>query len=203
MSDRKKIKSNIRINKVYTKNGDSGKTNLIGGSLVDKDDLRIEAYGTVDELQAIIGLCIINIEKLNIDKNIKNNSRSIYHRIQNELFNLGSSLSRVTINKNLDVPMVSKENITELEIEMDEVNKSLPELTSFVLPGGSEINVTFHIARTVCRRAERHCVTLSKESNIDANVIPYLNRLSDHLFVFSRWFSKLIGSDENLWNPKL
>ena len=203
MSDRKKIKSNIRINKVYTKNGDSGKTNLIGGSLVDKDDLRIEAYGTVDELQAIIGLCIVNIEKLNIDKNIKNNSRSIYHRIQNELFNLGSSLSRVTINKNLDVPMVSKENITELEIEMDEVNKSLPELTSFVLPGGSEINVTFHIARTVCRRAERHCVTLSKESNIDANVIPYLNRLSDHLFVFSRWFSKLIGSDENLWNPKL
>tara|TARA_Y100001970_G_C14218911_1_gene851415 strand:+ start:1992 stop:2603 length:612 start_codon:yes stop_codon:yes gene_type:complete len=203
MSDRKKIKSNIRINKVYTKNGDSGKTNLIGGSLVDKDDLRIEAYGTVDELQAIIGLCIVNIEKLNINKNIKNNSRSIYHRIQNELFNLGSSLSRVTINKNLDVPMVSKENITELEIEMDEVNKSLPELTSFVLPGGSEINVTFHIARTVCRRAERHCVTLSKESNIDANVIPYLNRLSDHLFVFSRWFSKLIGSDENLWNPKL
>lgn len=203
MSDRKKIKSNIRINKVYTKNGDSGKTNLIGGSLVDKDDLRIEAYGTVDELQAIIGLCIVNIEKLNIDKNIKNNSRSIYHRIQNELFNLGSSLSRVTINKNLDVPMVSKENITELEIEMDEVNKSLPELTSFVLPGGSEINVTFHIARTVCRRAERYCVTLSKESNIDANVIPYLNRLSDHLFVFSRWFSKLIGSDENLWNPKL
>ena len=203
MSDRKKIKSNIRINKVYTKNGDSGKTSLIGGSLVDKDDLRIEAYGTVDELQAIIGLCIVNIEKLNINKNIKNNSRSIYHRIQNELFNLGSSLSRVTINKNLDVPMVSKENITELEIEMDEVNKSLPELTSFVLPGGSEINVTFHIARTVCRRAERHCVTLSKESNIDANVIPYLNRLSDHLFVFSRWFSKLIGSDENLWNPKL
>tara|TARA_Y100001968_G_scaffold57318_1_gene48441 strand:+ start:509 stop:1120 length:612 start_codon:yes stop_codon:yes gene_type:complete len=203
MSDRKKIKSNIRINKVYTKNGDSGKTNLIGGSLVDKDDLRIEAYGTVDELQAIIGLCIVNIEKLNINKNIKNNSRSIYHRIQNELFNLGSSLSRVTINKNLDVPMVSKENITELEIEMDEVNKSLPELTSFVLPGGSEINVTFHIARTVCRRAERYCVTLSKESNIDANVIPYLNRLSDHLFVFSRWFSKLIGSDENLWNPKL
>ena len=88
-------------------------------------------------------------------------------------------------------------------IEMDEVNKTLPELSSFVLPGGSEINVWFHLARTVCRRAERRCVTLSKQNKIDTNVVPYLNRLSDHLFVFSRWYPHLIGCSENLWNPKL
>ena len=203
MSERKNIKSNIRINKVYTKNGDSGKTNLIGGALVDKDNLRIEAYGTIDELQTIIGACIVNIEKLDIDKNIKNDSKNIFFRIQNELFNLGSSLSRVKIDKNPNIPKISKDNVRQLEIEMDKINKSLSELTSFVLPGGSDVNAFFHIARTVCRRAERRCVTLSKESYIDDNIVPYLNRLSDHLFVFSRWYSDLIGCTENLWDPNL
>ena len=179
MSDSKNVKSNIRINKVYTKKGDSGKTNLIGGSLVDKDNLRIEAYGTIDELQAIIGACIINIEKLDIDKDIKNKSNKIFCRIQNELFNLGSSLSRLDIDQNLNIPKVKEEDVHQLELEMDKINKSLPELTSFVLPGGSDINVFFHIARTVCRRAERRCVTLSKQSYIDDNIVPYLNRLSD------------------------
>ena len=203
MSDSKNVKSNIRINKVYTKKGDSGKTNLIGGSLVDKDNLRIEAYGTIDELQAIIGACIINIERLDIDKHIKIDSKRIFCRIQNELFNLGSSLSRLDFDQNLNIPKIKEEDVHQLEIEMDKINKLLPELTSFILPGGSDVNVFFHIARTVCRRAERRCVALSKENYIDKNIVPYLNRLSDHLFVFSRWYSDLIGSPENLWDPKL
>ena len=203
MSDSKNVKSNIRINKVYTKKGDSGKTNLIGGSLVDKDNLRIEAYGTIDELQAIIGACIINVERLDIDKHIKIDSKRIFCRIQNELFNLGSSLSRLDFDQNLNIPKIKEEDVHQLEIEMDKINKLLPELTSFILPGGSDVNVFFHIARTVCRRAERRCVALSKENYIDKNIVPYLNRLSDHLFVFSRWYSDLIGSPENLWDPKL
>jgi len=203
MSDSNNVKSNIRINKVYTKKGDSGKTNLIGGSLVDKDNLRIEAYGTIDELQAIIGACIINIERLDIDKHIKIDSKRIFCRIQNELFNLGSSLSRLDFDQNLNIPKIKEEDVHQLEIEMDKINKLLPELTSFILPGGSDVNVFFHIARTVCRRAERRCVALSKENYIDKNIVPYLNRLSDHLFVFSRWYSDLIGSPENLWDPKL
>ena len=203
MSDSKNVKSNIRINKVYTKKGDSGKTNLIGGSLVDKDNLRIEAYGTIDELQAIIGACIINVERLDIDKRIKIDSKRIFCRIQNELFNLGSSLSRLDFDQNLNIPKIKEEDVHQLEIEMDKINKLLPELTSFILPGGSDVNVFFHIARTVCRRAERRCVALSKENYIDKNIVPYLNRLSDRLFVFSRWYSDLIGSPENLWDPKL
>ena len=154
-------------------------------------------------MQTIIGACIVNIEKLDIDKKIKNDSKNIFFRIQNELFNLGSSLSRVKIDKNPNIPKISKDNVRQLEIEMDKINKSLSELTSFVLPGGSDVNVFFHIARTVCRRAERRCVTLSKESYIDDNIVPYLNRLSDHLFVFSRWYSDLIGCTENLWDPNL
>jgi len=203
MSNKKNIKSNIRINKVYTKNGDKGKTNLIGSNLIDKDDLRVEAYGTVDELQSIIGFCIVHIEKNNFDKKIKNDTKNIFLRIQNELFNLGSSLSRLNNNITSNTPMIVQENINQLEVEIDEVNIVLPELKSFILPGESEISVCFHHARTVARRAERRCVTLSKESKISDKIIPYLNRLSDHLFVFSRWLPYLLGYKENLWKPNL
>tara|TARA_Y100001980_G_scaffold40847_1_gene18120 strand:+ start:845 stop:1447 length:603 start_codon:yes stop_codon:yes gene_type:complete len=194
--------SNIRINKVYTRNGDKGKTSLIGGVKIDKDDLRIDAYGTIDELNSVLGLTISEINKIE-NKKIKEKTIKIFTRIQNELFNLGSSLSRLDIDKESDFPSIKRINIIKLENEIDEFNLNLPELTSFVLPGGSSINALLHFSRTICRRSERICVTLSKRSKIDENVIPYLNRLSDLFFVLSRWFSHKMNKPENLWDPKL
>ena len=194
--------SNIRINKVYTRNGDNGKTSLIGGVKVDKDDLRIDAYGTIDELNSVLGLCISEINKIE-NKKIKEETIKIFTRIQNELFNLGSSLSRLDIDKESNFPSIKKVNIIKLENEIDQYNVKLPELTSFVLPGGSTINALLHLARTICRRAERISVTLMKRTKIDENILPYLNRLSDLFFVFSRWFSHKMNRTENLWDPKL
>ena len=194
--------SNIRINKVYTRNGDHGKTSLIGGVKVDKDDLRIDAYGTIDELNSVLGLCISEINKIE-NKKIKEETIKIFTRIQNELFNLGSSLSRLDIDKESNFPSIKKVNIIKLENEIDQYNVKLPELTSFVLPGGSTINALLHLARTICRRAERISVTLMKRTKIDENILPYLNRLSDLFFVFSRWFSHKMNRTENLWDPKL
>ena len=194
--------SNIRINKVYTRNGDQGKTSLIGGVKVDKDDLRIDAYGTIDELNSVLGLCISEINKIE-NKKIKEETIKIFTRIQNELFNLGSSLSRLDIDKESNFPSIKRVNIIKLENEIDQYNVKLPELTSFVLPGGSTINALLHLARTICRRAERICVALMKRTKIDENILPYLNRLSDLFFVFSRWFSHKMNRTENLWDPKL
>ena len=194
--------SNIRINKVYTRNGDHGKTSLIGGVKVDKDDLRIDAYGTIDELNSVLGLCISEINKIE-NKKIKEETIKIFTRIQNELFNLGSSLSRLDIDKESNFPSIKRVNIIKLENEIDQYNVKLPELTSFVLPGGSTINALLHLARTICRRAERISVTLMKRTKIDENILPYLNRLSDLFFVFSRWFSHKMNMTENLWDPKL
>jgi len=194
--------SNIRINKVYTRSGDYGKTSLIGGIKVDKDDLRIDAYGTIDELNSVLGLCISEINKIE-NKKIKQETIVIFTRIQNELFNLGSSLSRLDIDEENNFPSIKKVNIMKLENEIDQYNVNLPELTSFILPGGSSINALLHLARTICRRSERICVTLMKKTKIDENVLPYLNRLSDLFFVFSRWFSHKMGRAENLWDPKL
>ena len=194
--------SNIRINKVYTRSGDHGKTSLIGGVKVDKDDLRIDAYGTIDELNSVLGLCISEINKME-NKKIKEETIKIFTRIQNELFNLGSSLSRLDIDKESNFPSINRVNIIKLENEIDQYNVKLPELTSFVLPGGSTINALLHLARTICRRAERISVTLMKRTKIDENILPYLNRLSDLFFVFSRWFSHKMNRTENLWDPKL
>ena len=194
--------SNIRINKVYTRNGDHGKTSLIGGVKVDKDDLRIDAYGTIDELNSVLGLCISEINKIE-NKKIKEETIKIFTRIQNELFNLGSSLSRLEIDDENNFPSIKKINIIKLENEIDQYNVNLPELTSFVLPGGSSINALLHLARTICRRSERICVSLMKRTKIDENVLPYLNRLSDLFFVFSRWFSHKMNRAETLWDPKL
>jgi len=194
--------SNIRINKVYTRNGDHGKTSLIGGIKVDKDDLRIDAYGTIDELNSVLGLCISEINKIE-NKNNTDKTLKIFTRIQNELFNLGSSLSRLDIDKKSNFPSIKRVNIIKLENEIDQYNVNLPELTSFVLPGGSSINALLHLARTICRRSERICVSLTKRTKIDENVIPYLNRLSDLFFVLSRWFSHKMQRAENLWDPKL
>ena len=199
MTDKKTKLPNIRINKVYTRTGDSGKTRLIGGAECRKDNARVEAYGTVDELNAFIGLCR---ELLKNTENEKFFSLiSLLKSVQNELFNLGTQLAMEEGADTENLPQLSDDAISKLESEIDTANVSLSELTSFVLPGGSVINAQFHIARNVCRRAERRVVSLLKKENIDSVNIRYLNRLSDALFVWSRWVSNIIGDKENLWDP--
>jgi len=190
---------NIRINKVYTRTGDAGKTRLIGGEKRWKDDARVEAYGTVDELNSEIGLCR---ELLKEQKEDQFSSLICFLKsVQNELFNLGSQLAAAEDRDTENLPQLSDDAISKLETEIDTVNESLLELTSFVLPGGSVINTQFHMARNVCRRAERRTVTLARNETVDQENIRYLNRLSDALFVWSRWVSHILKDDENLWEP--
>ena len=199
MTDKKTKLPKIRINKVYTRTGDAGKTRLIGGKERWKDNTRIEAYGTVDELNSVIGLCR---ELVNETGNEKFRLLiRLLKSVQNELFNLGTQLAMDEGDDTKNLPQLSDDAILKLESEIDTANESLSELTSFILPGGSVINAQFHIARNVCRRAERRIVSLSKKENVDSENIRYLNRLSDALFVWSRWVSKIIGDKENLWDP--
>lgn len=190
---------NIRIDKVYTRKGDRGKTHLIGGEKRWKDDIRVESYGTVDELNSEIGLCRELIKETGNNK--FNLLIKVLKFVQNELFNLGSQLAVPISENGKNLPRLSDDAILNLETEIDTANESLLELTSFVLPGGSVINAQFHMARNVCRRAERRAITLSKEEKVDPENIKYLNRLSDALFVWSRWVSQVLGDEENLWEP--
>ena len=189
----------IRINKVYTRTGDSGKPRLIGGKKLWKDNARVEAYGTVDELNAAIGLCREFLKETGNEK--FRSLIKLLKSVQNELFNLGTQLAMEEGADTENLPQLSDDAISKLESEIDTANVSLSELTSFVLPGESVINAQFHIARNVCRRAERRVVSLLKKENIDSVNIRYLNRLSDALFVWSRWVSNIIGDKENLWDP--
>ena len=195
MTDKKS--PNIRINKVYTRTGDAGRTRLIGGEKRWKDDARVEAYGTVDELNSEIGLCR---ELLKEQKEDQFSSLICFLKsVQNELFNLGSQLAAAEDRDTENLPQLSDDAISKLESEIDTANELLSELTSFVLPGGSVTNAQFHMARNVCRRAERRTVTLARNETVDQENIRYLNRLSDALFVWSRWVSHILKDDENLW----
>lgn len=192
-------KPNIRINKVYTRKGDSGKTNLIDKKNLLKSDLRVVCYGEVDELNSSLGFCIsllkksVLVEKTELFKSMK--------KIQNDLFNLGTVLAISDIKKLDQFPKVAKKDIAFLESEIDFYNDELEELKSFVLPSGTLAGSYFHVCRTVCRRVERECVSLSQIDSVDENVLKYLNRLSDLLFVLSRWANKQEGYSEDLWTP--
>ncbi len=163
--------------KIYTKKGDKGKSQLFGGSIVNKDNVRLECYGTIDELNAFIG----NI----YDQSINKNHKSILKNIQNQLFTIGAEISSDKKN-NIYLPEFSEKNVTILEKEIDKMDEKLPPLTSFILPSGHDISSRCHIARTICRRAERRLVTLSSTSEINTLHIKYLNRLSDYLFTLAR-----------------
>lgn len=199
MTDRKTFK--IRINKIYTRSGDAGKTRLAGGEERFKDDARVEAYGTVDELNAEIGLCRELIKETG-NKQFGSLIQSL-QSIQNELFDLGTQLASGEGSDSDNLPKLSDAAVSNLESEIDTANELLSELTSFILPGGSVINAQFHVARNVCRRSERRAVTLSKIENLDPVNLKYLNRLSDVLFVWSRWVSIVLDSEEHLWSPNL
>ncbi len=187
----------LALNRIYTKRGDSGETALVGGQRVPKDALRIECYGTVDELNSFIGLARVSCsEEARLEK-----LGEILLRVQHELFNLGSILATLPEDVHPKQPRVTDVEIEQLEREIDAMNEGLPPLRSFVLPGGSRVNAELHATRTICRRAERLVVALAREEQVPVEATRYLNRLSDALFVWSRWASHITGVPEVLWDP--
>jgi len=191
----------LAINRVYTRGGDRGETSLAGGQRIPKDALRIEAYGTVDELNSFIGVARDTAEGLTSEHPAMAELDGILKRVQHELFNAGSILATLPEDVHPRQARVTGAEITQLEAEIDRMNEGLPALRSFVLPGGCRLNAELHVCRTVCRRAERICVTLAREEPVDDAIVRYLNRLSDALFVWSRWVSHTLGVQEILWEP--
>jgi len=191
----------IAINRVYTRQGDHGDTSLAGGQRVPKDAPRIEAYGTVDELNSFLGVARATVMEMAAAEPRLHALAAILLRVQHELFNLGSILATLPEDVHPKQARVTEKEVAQLESEMDQMNEELAPLRSFVLPGGSRLNAALHISRTVCRRAERAAVTLARSENIPREAIRYLNRLSDALFVWSRWASHVTGAPETLWEP--
>ena len=183
--------------KIYTKTGDQGKTSLIGGTKVVKSHLRSEAYGTVDELNSFIG-------SLNDQLNDSGTKKTLAE-IQDRLFTIGSSLACDPEKEpKMKIPDLQEDDIVLLEKEMDRMNESLPPMKSFILPGGHPAVSAAHIARCVCRRAERHCVNMAEQGMfVEPLVIKYLNRLSDHLFVVARYTAFLLGVAEIEWKARI
>jgi cob(I)alamin adenosyltransferase len=181
--------------KIYTKTGDQGQTSLIGGTRVPKHHLRIESYGTVDELNSYIGLIR--------DQQVSEHQQNLLKEIQDRLFTIGSALASDPEKSKMKIPDLHQEDIELLEKEIDTMTADLPELRHFILPGGSNAVSFCHLARCVCRRAERICVHLSEDSFVDEKVMVYLNRLSDYLFVLSRKLCFDNQIEENKWIPRI
>ncbi|MEM7548971.1 MAG: cob(I)yrinic acid a,c-diamide adenosyltransferase [Bacteroidota bacterium] len=180
--------------KIYTKTGDQGTTALLGGTRVKKSSSRIEAYGTVDELNSYVGLLR--------DQEVNNERKGFLKEIQDRLFTLGSSLASDPDKKNIIKPDLTEADIELLEQQMDDMDSELPELKNFVLPGGHPSVSVAHITRCVCRRAERLSTALQEETEVDPLVIQYLNRLSDYFFVLSRKMAQELKAEEVLWQPR-
>lgn len=183
--------------KIYTKTGDLGKTSLIGGTKVAKCNIRIETYGTIDELNSYIGL---------VNDNCSDNlSKNVLKEIQDRLFTIGSSLACDPDKEpKMKLPDLKESDVELLENEIDKMNNILPEMKSFILPGGHVAVSTIHVARCVCRRAERWCVNMHEHKLfVDPLIIKYLNRLSDYLFVLARYIGHLLLIPENIWMPRI
>jgi cob(I)alamin adenosyltransferase len=178
--------------KIYTRSGDDGSTGLLGGSRVGKSDPRIECYGTVDELNATIGLAgVVTAPSL----------RSVLQRVQSELFIIGSDLATPPgVPRPVGLPPLTSANIERLEAEIDSAEAPLQPLRNFILPGGCEAAARLHLARTICRRAERLLVSLASEQAVDATLLKYVNRLSDWLFVQARWSNHAAGVEDIPWS---
>jgi cob(I)alamin adenosyltransferase len=183
--------------KIYTKTGDKGKTSLIGGTKVYKSDLRIEAYGTVDELNSFVGLCLDHLKSHNIN--------NVLAEIQDRLFTIGSALACDPEKETkLKIPDLHESDVELLEKEIDKMNEALPVMKSFILPGGHVAVSTLHVTRCVCRRAERCCVRMQKkEMEVESLIIKYLNRLSDYLFVLARFAAHELKTGEISWKPRI
>lgn len=191
----------LALNRIYTRRGDSGETGLVGGQRIPKDALRIECYGTVDELNSFLGLASISTAEATLDHPGLAPLTGILLRVQHELFNLGSILATLPEDVHPKQARVTQAEIGQLEREIDVMNEELPPLRSFVLPGGSRLNAELHVCRTVCRRAERLAVSLARQEPAPGEIVQYLNRLSDALFVWSRWASHEMRAAEVLWEP--
>ncbi|HLG98761.1 MAG TPA: cob(I)yrinic acid a,c-diamide adenosyltransferase [Bryobacteraceae bacterium] len=195
MPDQKFDQPRIALNRIYTKMGDEGETHLAGGQRVAKDSARIDCYGTVDELNAFVGMaCVSAAERVP-------GLAAILRRVQHELFNLGSILATRPDDVHPKQARITPAEIRQLEKEIDQANAELPPLRSFVLPGGSRLNTELHACRTICRRAERAAVRLAREEQIPPETVQYLNRLGDAFFVWSRWANHVLEIDEVLWEP--
>lgn len=192
----------VRINRVYTRKGDKGQTALVGGRAIPKDHPRVACYGTVDELNSVLGIARglggqlpAGPKRVGFGK--------ILATIQQRLFDLGSELATAPGDHYEGQPRITAGDVTWLEGVIDAMNGELPPLESFVLPGGGELSAFLHQARAVCRRAERLVVALAREEAVGDFAVPYLNRLSDALFVFSRWCAAQVKEPETLWQPGL
>ena len=179
--------------KIYTKTGDAGTTGLYGGARLSKDDIRIESYGTVDELNSFIGLLSDSLNEFKIPH--------ILFEVQNRLFTIGSNLASDP-DKELSTPDLKDEDILLLEKEIDQMDQILEPLKHFILPGGHQSISHCHIARTVCRRAERRVVSLANNQDVNPIIIKYLNRLSDYFFVLSRFVGHKLDVKPNKWEPR-
>jgi len=181
--------------KIYTKTGDKGQTSLIGGTRVSKADLRIDTYGTVDELNCYIGL----VRDLNTDEK----RRALLKEIQDRLFTIGSNLAAEPEQQKKAIPDLKNEDIALLEQAIDEMDATLPPLRHFVLPGGHTSVAFCHVARAVCRRTERLVIALAQQTEVHPMIVPYLNRLSDYLFILSRKMAQELGIEEIKWLPRV
>ena len=181
--------------KIYTKTGDKGETSLIGGTRVPKHHLRIESYGTIDELNSWIGLIR--------DQQINNDAVKELLEIQDRLFTIGSLLAADPEKSRMKLPNIKNEDVTFLEHKIDEMNEVIPELKSFILPGGHTTVSYCHVARCVCRRAERLIVNLNENSPLDNKIIIYINRLSDYLFTLARYLGHQLNISESPWRPRV
>ena len=189
----------MRITKVYTRTGDGGQTRLAGGQQVWKDGLRVEAYGTVDELNALLGVVqAANNEQRPKDTSVKRVTAELLW-VQHKLFDAGGLLATAPGQIFEGMPSITDSDVTRLEQDMDEWQKDLKPLQEFILPGGGKVPSLLHQARTVCRRAERVCVRLGREETCDPLIVKFLNRLSDALFVLARLVAKKCGEREEFW----
>ncbi|MDO8433624.1 MAG: cob(I)yrinic acid a,c-diamide adenosyltransferase [Candidatus Binatus sp.] len=194
----------IRLTKIYTRTGDQGLTALVGGKRVPKESGRLEAYGTIDELNSIVGIVrtFLPQYRAGLAGDFESYSESL-RRIQNELFDVGSELATPPDFEYPQMHKMGAGEVKKLEVEMDAMERELEPLKSFTLPGGGVLNAFLHQARTVCRRAERILWALKREEDINDQLIIYVNRLSDHLFVQSRWVAKRLNEPEFLWDRAL
>ncbi len=201
MSDPQSGAPRVRIDKIYTRTGDEGRTRLASGRMVSKADPRLECYGTIDELNAFVGMARLTASGLSArEPRLKPLADSLL-RVQHELFNAGSILAADVREAGEDQAAATARAVVRLEREIDAAAADLPRLESFVLPGGSRLNVELHACRTVCRRAERLVAGLAAKEHVPSEVLRYLNRLSDAFFAWSRWVNHLLHVDEVLWNP--
>lgn len=193
----------MRITKVYTKTGDAGQTRLAGGQQVWKDNVRVEAYGTVDELDSVLGLVRVFNAEHRVERPEADQLEEDLRWIQHKLFDIGSILATMPGQTLHNMPRIVEEDVTYLERIIDRCQEELAPLKEFILPGGGRISGFLHQARTVCRRAERVCVKLARSEELDPDAFKFLNRLGDTLFVLARWVAKTQDEPEYLWERNL